>query len=260
VNQTADTDVFSLRGRRALVVGGTRGIGRAIACRFAAAGADVLANYVRNDEAAREVVDFAAAAGWSLRVVRADVASDKGREALLAAVAEQFADLSVVVFAAASGVHRPCTETTGRHFDFTYGLNVRAFLLLTAGLAPRIAEDGSIIALSSEGAVHAMSNYGLVGSSKAALEALCRHLAVELAPRGIRVNVLSPGSVRTDAWLSLPDAERRLADAARQTPRGRLTTLDEVAHAAQFLGSRASSGVSGHTLVVDGGARVRGAG
>lgn len=260
MNQPMDTDAFSLRGRRALVVGGTRGIGRAIVCRFAAAGAAVLANYVRNDAAAREVADLAASAGWSLQVVRADAASDKGRDALLAAVAEQFADVSVFVFAAASGVHRPCTEASGRHFDFTYGLNVRAFLLLAAALAPRLADDASIIALSSEGAMHAMSNYGLVGSSKAALEALCRQLAVELAPRGIRVNVLSPGSVRTDAWQALPDAERRLAEAERQTPCGRLTTLDEVAHVAQFLASYASSGVSGHTLVVDGGARVRGAG
>lgn len=253
-------NAFSVAGRRVLVVGGTRGIGRAIATQLAAGGADVLVNHVRNDEAAQQLVSQATDAGWRLRVVRADASSDKGRELLVQAVMEQFENLSVLVFAAATGVHKPCTELTGRHFDFTYALNVRAFLLLVHALAPRMGEGGSIIALSSEGAVHAMTHYGLVGSSKAALESLCRHMAVEFAPKGIRVNVLSPGSVATDAWRALPDAERRLAEAAAHTPRGRLTSLDEVAWSAQFLASDASSAISGHTLVVDGGARVRGAG
>jgi enoyl-[acyl-carrier protein] reductase III len=246
--------------RRVLVVGGTRGIGKAIAAQLATGGADVMVNYVRSDEAAQQLTAEAAGAGWSMHVVRADVSSDKGREQVVQSVSERFMDLSVLVFAAATGIHRPCAELTGRHFDFTYALNVRAFLLLAQALVPKMPAGGSIIALSSEGAVHAMPQYGLVGSSKAALEALCRHMAVELAPQGIRVNVLSPGSVRTDAWNSLPDAERRLEEAATRTPRGWLTSLEEVAWAAQFLASAASSGLAGHTLVVDGGARVRGAG
>jgi len=260
VTATGTSNPFSVAGRQALVVGGTRGIGRAIATQLAADGAEVLVNYVRNDEAAQRLTTDAADAGWRLQALRADVSSDKGREQLVQAVAEKFEALSILVFAAATGIHKPCTELTGRHFDFTYALNVRAFLLLVQALAPRMPSGASIIALSSEGAVHAMPQYGLVGSSKAALESLCRHMAVELAPRGIRVNVLSPGSVQTDAWLALPDAERRLAEAASRTPRGRLTSLEEVGWAAQFLASGASSGMSGHTLVVDGGARVRGAG
>lgn len=251
---------FSVSGRRVLVVGGTRGIGRAIAAQLAAGGADVMVNYVRNDEAAQQLTASAAAAGSLMHVVRADVSSDKGRDQLVQSVSERFKDLSVLVYAAATGIHRPYTGLTGRHFDFTYALNVRAFLLLVQALVPKMPDGGSIIALSSEGAVHAMPHYGLVGSSKAALEALCRHMAVELAPRGIRVNVLSPGSVCTDAWSSLPDAERRLEEAVSHTPRGRLASLEEVAWAAQFLASDASSGLAGHTLVVDAGARVRGAG
>lgn len=257
---TATANPFSVCGRRVLVIGGTRGIGKAIAAQLAIGGADVIVNYVRNDDAAQQLVDEAAAAGSLMHVIRADVSSDKGREQLVYSVSERFNDLTVLVFAAATGIHRPCTELTGRHFDFTYALNVRAFLLLVQALVPRMAVGGSIIALSSEGAAHAMPHYGLVGSSKAALEALCRHMAVELAPQGIRVNVLSPGSVRTDAWSSLPNAERRLEEAATRTPRGRLTSLEEVAWAAQFLASNASSGLAGHTLVVDGGARVRGTG
>jgi enoyl-[acyl-carrier protein] reductase III len=116
----------------------------------------------------------------------------------------------------------------------------------------------SIVAVSSEGAVRAVHQYTLVGASKGALESLARHVAAELGTRGIRVNVLSPGSVPTDTWKVLPDSERRLTEAARRSMLGRLTTLEEVAWAAQFLCSDAAGGVAGHTLVVDGGARLRG--
>jgi NAD(P)-dependent dehydrogenase (short-subunit alcohol dehydrogenase family) len=83
-------------------------------------------------------------------------------------------------------------------------------------------------------------------------------MAAELAPKGIRVNILSPGTVMTDAWHVLPDSETRLAEAARRSMLGRLTTLEEVAWAAQFLCSDAASGLVGHTLVVDGGTLIRG--
>jgi enoyl-[acyl-carrier protein] reductase III len=249
-----------MAGKRALVVGGTRGIGRAISWRLGLAGADVIANYVRDDEAAADLTAEAARSSLRIETQRADVSSDKGRAELLGVVAERYTDVSVLVFAAATGVHRPFEQLSGRYFDFTYSLNVKAFLGLVQALAPNMPQGASVIALSSEGAVHAIPQYGLVGSSKAALEALCRQLAVELAPRGIRVNVLSPGTVKTDAWKAMPDSERRLAEAAARAPRGRLTSLDEVAWAAQFLASDASSGMAGHTLVVDGGLRIRGDG
>ena len=114
------------------------------------------------------------------------------------------------------------------------------------------------MAPDDDGAVRALPYYTLVGSSKGALESLVRHMAAELAPRQIRVNAISPGTVLTDAWKVLPDREQRLAEATRRSPTGRLVTLDEVATAAQFLCSDAAAGVNGHTLVVDGGARIVG--
>ena len=88
--------------------------------------------------------------------------------------------------------------------------------------------------------------------SKAALESMARHAAAELAPRGIRVNILAPGSVETEAWAALPGKDERLGGTQRRTPLGRLVSLDEVAQAAHFLVSPASGGVVGHRLVVDG--------
>jgi len=253
-------DPFSLRGQYALVVGGTRGIGRAISLEYARAGAHVIANYVRERGAADELAAIAEGEKIAIETLRADVSSDKGREELFAFVAARFPQVSTLVFAAATGVHKPFQELSGRHFDFTFGLNTKAFLALVQGVAPRLAEGSSIIALSSEGAVHAMHHYTLVGASKAAVEALARHLSVELGPRGIRVNVLSPGTVLTDAWKALPDADARLREAAARSATGRLVTVEEVARCARFLASAASSGISGHVLAVDGGARIRGAG
>ena len=250
-------NLFSVSGKNALVIGGTRGIGRAIAWRLAQAEARVVASYVRDERSATQLADEARQAGLSLEVVRADVTTTKGIEQLIDAATTP-APISILVFAAATGVHKTLEQLTTRHLDWTFGLNVRAFFELVQRLSPRMPSGSSIVAISSEGAVRAVAQYTLVGASKGALESLARHLAAELAPKGIRVNVLSPGTVLTDAWTVLPDAEARLAEAGRRSFLGRLTTAEEVAWAAQFLCSDAASGVVGHTLVVDGGARTRG--
>ena len=249
--------VFSLQGKRALVTGGTRGIGRAISLQLARAGAIVLANYVRDSESAESLKQEAAAENLSIEIIRADITSEKGLERLMTTVDAAEAPLGIFVHCAATGVHRPVEELTLRQYDWTFALNVRAFFELVHRLLPKFAANSSIVALSSEGAVHAVPHYTLVGASKGALESMVRHLALELAPRGIRVNALSPGSIITDAWKVLPDSERRLAEATSQSPFGRLTSLAEVANAAQFLCSDASTGIVGHTLVVDGGSRIR---
>jgi len=250
----SEPDLFSVRGRTALVVGGTRGIGRAIAWRLAQAGARVVANHAREQGPADQLSREAAA--LTLATVRADVTSSTGLDTLLQTPGLEAP--SIVVFAAATGVHKSLDQLTLRHWDWTFALNARAFFALVQSLSPRMPAGSSIVAVSSEGAVRVVPHYSLVGASKGALEALARHVAAELAPRGIRVNVLSPGTVLTDAWKVLPDSERRLAEDARRSMRGRLNSLEEVAWAAQFLCSDASAGLVAHTLVVDGGARLRG--
>jgi enoyl-[acyl-carrier-protein] reductase (NADH) len=106
------------------------------------------------------------------------------------------------------------------------------------------------------GAMRAIPFYSLVGASKGGLEALARHFAVELAPRGIRVNILTAGAVLTDAWKAMPNSEARIAETIRRTPAGRLVTADEVAYGAQFLCSDAASAMIGQTLILDGGAGI----
>jgi enoyl-[acyl-carrier protein] reductase III len=247
---------FGLAGTCVLVTGGTRGIGRGISLRLAQAGATVVAVYARNDEAAEALRAEARQAQLALEVLRADLTLAKGLTAVQERMQRCGGAVVSLVHCAATGVHRPLAELSTKHWDWTMALNVRAFFELVRLLDPVLAEGSAIVALSSAGAVRAVPAYAAVGSSKGALESLARHMASELAPRGIRVNILSPGSVETAAWDAFPDKAQRLADAARRSPLQRLVSIDEVANAAQFLCSPASRGIIGHTLVVDGGARI----
>jgi enoyl-[acyl-carrier protein] reductase III len=252
-------DLFSLQGKTFLIAGGTRGIGGAISRQFVHAGARVIANYVRDESSAQELRSEMEGEGLSLLLCRADLTSPQGLSRLDLFIGENLEHLSGMVYCAATGVHRPFEELTARQYEWTFALNVRGFFDLVKLLLPRFSSPASIVALSSQGAVQAMPAYSLVGASKGALESLARHLAMELAPRGIRVNILSPGTVLTKAWEAMPDSEARLAYARRRSPIGRLIEPEEVARAAQFLCSEASTGLIGHTLIVDGGLRLVGA-
>lgn len=249
-------DPFKLRGMSVLVTGGTRGIGRAISMRLARAGATVVANYARNDEAAESLRVEATGERLALEVLRADLTLPKGLGSVQERMEKTGTDIVSLVHCAATGVHRPFDQLTSRQWDWTMALNARAFFELVHGLLPKLGPGSAVVALSSAGAVRAVPAYTAIGTSKGALESLARHLAVELAPRGIRVNILSPGSVATHAWDAFPDKEQRLADAVRRSPLGRLVTAEEVAFAAQFLCSPASTPIVGHTLVIDGGTRI----
>jgi len=249
-------DLFSLANKTVLVTGGTRGIGQAVSRRFARAGATVVANYLRDEKAAGELYALAAQEKLKLTLCRADLTTKAGLEQVEKTVQELGTLLFGLVHCAATGVHRPLDELTERHFDWSYNLNVRAFLNLVKLLLPRFSQGSSIVAVSSWGAQRALPSYSAVGASKGALEALARHFAVELAPRGIRVNILTPGAVLTDAWKAMPDGEARVAETIRRTPAGRLATAEQVAYAAQFLCSDAAAAIVGHTLIVDNGAGI----
>jgi len=249
-------ELFSLCNRTIVVTGGTRGIGAAVSLRLARAGATVIANHVRDEAAAERLRATAAKESISITLCRADLTSERGLAELDRSLQGCSPQLSGLVHCAATGVHRPIEELTERHFDWTFNLNVRAFFKVIKLLMERFSRGSSIVAISSWGALRALPYYSLVGSSKGALEALARHLAVELAPRGIRVNILTAGAVLTDVWKTMPNGEARIAEHIRRTPTGRLVTAEEIAYGVQFLCSDASAGVVGHTLVLDRGAGV----
>ena len=166
---------------------------------------------------------------------------------------EALGPLDALVHCAATGVIRPALETTDKHFDWTLAANARAFLSLARAAAPQMPPGSSIVAVSSLGSSRVLENYVLVGTSKAALEALVRYLAVELAPAGIRVNAVSGGVVETGALDHFPNREQMLSWSLQRTPAGRLVEPTDVADAVSFLCSPAAEMIRGQTIVVDGG-------
>ena len=229
------------------VTGGSRGIGRAIALRFARDGAERVAiGYLRNDRAAEETAGELRALGAEVVLVRGNVTSQRVLDEVAA-----LGPLDVLVHNAATGVIRPALETDDRHWDWTMNANARALLQLARVVAPQMPDGSSIVAISSLGSQRVLDNYILIGTSKAALESLVRYLAVELAPR-VRVNAVSGGVVETGALEHFPNREEMRA-AGRANPVGRLVAPEDIAGAVAFLCSPDADMIRGQTLVVDGG-------
>ncbi len=231
-----------------LVTGGSRGIGKAIALRFAGLGATRVAiGYMRSDAAAEATAEELQALGAEPVLIRGNISSDR----VLEEVGELGA-LDVLVHNAATGVIRPALETEDKHWDWTLGANARALLSLTRAVAPSMRPGASIVAISSLGSTRVLENYTLVGTSKAALEALVRYLAIELGPRGIRVNAVSAGVVDTGALDHFPNREAMLEMGARNAA-GRIVTPEDVAGVVSFLCSPAAEMIRGQIVVIDGG-------
>ena len=240
-------------GKSVLVTGGSRGIGREIALRFADLGATKVAiSYLRNDSAAEETAGEIRERGAEATLLRGNV----GDPEKAASFVEELGAIDVLVSNAATGVIRPALELEERHWDWTLNANARAFFTLVRNAAPNMPPGSSIVATSSLGSARVLENYILVGTSKAALEALVRYLAVELAQRGINVNAVSAGLVETGALEFFPNREEMLKWYRERTPAGRLVEPRDVAEVVCFLASPAAGMIRGQTVVVDGGYSV----
>ena len=231
------------------MTGGSRGIGKAIALRFAERGAARVAiGYLRNDRAAEETAEELRSAGAEPLLIRGNVSSAR----VLGEVTEPARGTSSST-ARRPGSIRPALETEDKHWDWTMDANAKALLSLARAGRADDAEGSSIVAISSLGSFRVLENYVLVGTSKAALEALVRYLAVELAPRGIRVNAVSAGVVETQALDHFPNREQMLAMATSGRRPGRMVEPADVADAVEFLCSPDAEMIRGQTLIVDGG-------
>ncbi len=241
--------------RFAIITGGTRGIGLATSQLLLDQGWTVLACYLRNRKAADAAAEQLADSG-RYHTIKANVAEDEALQALVDRAGELSDQVHGLVLNAASGVLKPLAENTRKHWDWTVGINAWGALRLAQLARPRLADGSSVVAISSPGATGAIPDYGSVGVSKAAIEAIVRQLALEWGPDGIRVNAVRAGLVPTDALDHFPDRETMERETVARTPLGRLTTPADVAGAIGFLLSDSAAAVTGTTLVVDGGADI----
>jgi enoyl-[acyl-carrier protein] reductase III len=243
----------TLEGKVALVTGGSRGIGLAISRRLADRGANVVIAYLRNRRAAEEACADIEGRGVKAVAVRAHMGESDDVAALFAQVDEIFGCLDVFVSNAATGVIKPFEDLNERAWQWTMDSNARALYLGAHHAIGPMRRGGIMVALSSEGARRVFPGYSVVGTSKAAIEALVRYLGVELARYSIRVNAVSPGVVDTDALRHFPMRDEMLSTALAKSPAGRLVEPEDVAALVDFLVSDDSSMITGQTIVVDGG-------
>lgn len=244
-----------MKNKVALVTGSSRGIGRAIALRLANEGYDVIINYARSKQAAEQTVNEITKIGRKAVAIKANVGDVEKIKRMFQEIDEHFDHLDVFVNNAASGVLRPAMELEESHWDWTMNINSKALLFCAQEAAKRMdkVSGGKIVSISSLGSIRYLENYTTVGVSKAALEALTRYLAVELASKNIVVNAVSGGAVDTEALKHFPNRETLLEEAKNRTPAGRMVEIDDLVNAVMFLLSDQSYMVRGQTLIVDGG-------
>ncbi|MBA2117368.1 SDR family oxidoreductase [Bremerella alba] len=252
--------MIDLTGKMALVTGSSRGMGRACALRLAEAGSDVIVNYVTSRSAAMETAKDIRAMGRRSFVVKADVSQKDDVESMMEYIGEHIQQLDIIVSNAATGGFRPLLAANEKHFENTYHTNVLAMLYLVQAGMPLLEKSqgrAKVIGISSHGSDTALPWYGLIGSSKAALESLARHLTLEVGDKGVNVNIVKSGLVETDSTKRLPGAEQMFAHRKDKTMMGdRMLSIEDIANAVVFLASPLSDLVQGETLVVDGGAAV----
>jgi enoyl-[acyl-carrier protein] reductase III len=244
-----------LDGKIALVTGGSRGIGREIALRLAAEGADIVINFFRNRKPAEEVKGLIENMGRRCHLVRANVGDLDKINLMFEEIREAMGGLDILISNAASGVNLPAMEVEDKHWDWTMDINAKALLFLAQQAVPLMEErgGGSIVSISSLGSKMVIDNYTCVGVSKAALEALTRYLGVELAPKNIVVNAVSGAVVDTEALNHFTNREQMIQASVDRTPAGRMVTPEDIANSVLFLASDQARMICGQTIIVDGG-------
>jgi len=243
----------ALKGKIALITGGSRGIGRAITLKLAEEGADVIINFFRKRSTAESTAQAARDKGVKAHIIKANVGEPEQIASMFDEIESQFGRLDILINNAASGVARSALDLDDRGWDWTMDINARAFLLCAQRAALLMKKGGKMVSISSLGSRLVLPIYAAVGVSKAALEALTRYLAIELAPRGICVNGIAAGAVETEA-LKLYTADPNPPQPAWQTtPAGRMVQPEDIANLVAFLCSEGSDMIRGQIIVIDGG-------
>ena len=238
--------------RVAIVTGGSRGIGRAVALQLAATGSPVVVAYAGNTAAAQQTVATIAAAGGRATAVRADVADERAVAALFDTAEQEYGGVDVVVHAAGRMHLSTIADLDLDDFDAMQRTNVRGTVVVAQQAARRLRAGGALVAFSSSQVELRFPTYGAYVASKSAVEGLVLVLARELRGRDVTVNAVAPGPTATDLFLEGKD-EATLDRLAKAAPLERIGTPEEVAEVVAFLASPAGHWVNGQVVRPNGG-------
>lgn len=246
---------FDLTGKVAVITGSSRGIGRSSAELLAKLGAKVVISS-RKADACELVANGIRKAGGDALVIPCNISRREEIEQLISGSIQHYDKIDILVCNAAVNPHfGPLLDITDEAFDKIMNSNVKSNIWLCALTIPAMAArgNGSVVIISSIGGLRGSTVIGAYGVSKAADFAMCRSLAGEWGPKGVRINCVAPGLIKTDFAKALWEDEERLKRRCATTPLRRIGEPDEIAGAVAYLGSDASSFMTGQTIVIDGG-------
>jgi len=239
-----------LKGKKALITGASRGIGKAIAIKFAENGASIGINYFKSEEKAKEVLQIVKKYGNGI-LLKGDVGSFEEARKIVKNFVEFAGSIDIIVLNAGIYKRKKFEEIEEKDWDEVLRVNLKGAFNICKNAIPYMNEEGKIIFISSQLAFKGSSHGADYAASKSGMLGLMRSLAIELAPKKINVNAIAPGTIDTDIIASYSKEERK--ERERQIPLGRIGKPEDVANVALFLASDLASYVTGEVILVTGG-------
>jgi glucose 1-dehydrogenase len=243
-------------GKTVLITGSGRGIGRAIAVKFAQEGANVIVNDLRDDDNAKETIQQVQSTGAKAFFLQADISKVENVQALVKQSINAFGELDILINNAGVEIHAPFWEVTEQQYDIVMNINLKGMFFLTQSFVQYLKQNNRPGVIVNNSSVHEelpFPNFAAYCASKGALQMVMRNLAVELAPFNIRINNVAPGAIRTPINADLLGKPELISAVQNNISLHRFGEPEDVANVMAFLASEEAKYVTGSTYYVDGG-------